>query len=731
MTLLDEAKPSEKKIPALLVAGVIVICVLPFLSNLAGVDFATPQYRISPLVLSTMGPHDVEDAAYHLLRGAFIHTLLEWSAFCTAIFTVILAFAHFRITRNIVTPIIGVALFCAGCMDAFHTIAADHLVNPVADIRNLIPFTWAICRVFNALIMIAGIGLFLVLKPKRWQENFGFVLLISLAFGLIAYGTIHVCATSAHLPQTMYPDSIITRPWDVVPLILYLFAGLYLFPVFFRRTPSLFSHALIISIIPQVATQIHMAFGSTELFDNHFNIAHFLKILAYFVPHIGLTLDYVQTYRHERIAVARLESANEQLGSEIEERRQVEEALAQARQHEAEIAHRIQKTLLLGKPPRIIPGLQLAALTVPSQTVDGDFYDFRQFRGDRESLDIIIGDVMGKGIPAALLGAATKGHLERTISALWHGGADNELPAPEEIVNALHGVLVKELIDLESFVTLCYARFTISERRMDFVDCGHPKTIHYRHARKKCMLLSGENMPLGVSEDEVYTRNSVTFEEDDLFLFYSDGITEARNKAGEFFGEERLKKFICANNRLQPARLLESLRHSVAEFAGSETFADDLTCVAVKITGASREEPFLHAEQETSSDLKELASARAFLRRFCRDLPAPGIGEDDLDLLEIAVNEALVNIIQHAYGGRSGQKIQIMADAYADRICIRLYHWGEPFEDDAASPPVPDRTQDSGFGLYLIAQSVEEVRYSRDEQGRNCVFLLKRLPKGA
>ncbi len=415
---------------------------------------------------------------------------------------------------------------------------------------------------------------------------------------------------------------------------------------------------------------------------------------------------------------------------DISERIQAEEALAQAHQHETEIAAHIQETLLLGKPPEDIPGIQLAALTVASQTVDGDFYDFRQFGGNKQCLDIIIGDVMGKGIPAALLGAATKGHLERTISALWHDAPDNALPTPEEIVNVLHEVLVKELIDLESFVTLCYARFTMDEQRLDFVDCGHPNTIHYRRSRNECIVLSGENMPLGVSEDEVYTQNSITFERGDLFLFYSDGITEARNEAGEFFGEARLLESVFANNRLQPAGLLESLRHSVVESSGSDVFADDLTCVAVKITDTAGEESLLHAEHEASSDLKELARVRAFFRSFCRDLPAPGIGEDDLNHLEIAVNEALANIIQHAYGGRSGQKIQILADAYAGRICVRLYHWGEPLEEDTAPPPAPDGSRESGFGLYLIAQSVDEVRYSRDEQGRNCVFLVKRLPKG-
>ncbi|MHC5721002.1 MAG: hypothetical protein ACYTX0_55520, partial [Nostoc sp.] len=91
---------------------------------------------------------------YQSLEGSFVHTILEWSAVCTAIFTVILAFAHFYIKSDIITPIIGVTLLCAGLIDAFHTLAADRLIEAVADNSKLIPFTWAVCRLSNVLVTI-------------------------------------------------------------------------------------------------------------------------------------------------------------------------------------------------------------------------------------------------------------------------------------------------------------------------------------------------------------------------------------------------------------------------------------------------------------------------------------------------------------------------------------------------------------------------------------------------
>lgn len=320
--------PADLRIPKHFIWVVIAICALPFLVNILGLDFGIHEKSLDISALSGMQPHIVTDTLHHILAGSFTHTILEWSAFCAAIFTVILAFVHLSIKHDITIPIIGLALFFAGIMDAFHTLAANRLINAVADNRDLIPFTWAICRLFNALILIVGVGVFLTKRAGKIKAKLSLVILVSLFFGAAAYGIIYVCATSSILPQTMYPDFFITRPYDVLPLILFIVAGVFVFPRFHKKSPSLFSHALIISIIPNVATQLHMSFGSTALFDNHFNIAHFLKIMAYLVPFVGLILDYVQTYRDEKFLVAqreveinkriRVEKAQEQLLNDFE-----------------------------------------------------------------------------------------------------------------------------------------------------------------------------------------------------------------------------------------------------------------------------------------------------------------------------------------------------------------------------------------------------------------------------
>ncbi len=130
-------------------------------------------------------------------------------------------------------------------------------------------------------------------------------------------------------------------------------------------------------------------------------------------------------------------------------------------------------------------------------------------------------------------------------------------------------------------------------------------------------------------------------------------------------------------------------------------------------------------EVELSSDLGELARARELVRELCGRMPAPP-DEEYVSGLELAVTEVVSNIIKHAYRGRPDQAIHLRAEVSADQISLLLRHRGEPFDPRNVRPPSFDGSRESGFGVYLIRQSVDEARYYRDELGHNCVSLVKR-----
>ena len=422
--------------------------------------------------------------------------------------------------------------------------------------------------------------------------------------------------------------------------------------------------------------------------------------------------------RAERIKVGEeLRMLNIELEQRVLARtREVQES----REREFEIGSKIQQTLLLDQPPAHLPGLRIVGLTLPTQRIDGDFYIFMEPR--RGSLDVIVGDVMGKGIPAALLGAATKAHLLKAVGHLT-ALAMKKLPEPEEIVMLAHAEIARQLIDLESFVTLCYARIDTARRLVKLVDCGHTGTIQLHSHSGRIDLLHGDNLPLGVIEGEKYKQISAPIELGDVLLFFSDGITEARNSFGELFGMDRLTSCIRTNGGLQPVDMVETIRKEVVEFCGTDRLADDLTVVAVRIEEVGP--PIARATLCTKSELGQLRCVREFVRSFCDRLPVALLDEDAKKALELAVNEAASNIMKHAYRGHTDEKIELEAEAFAGRIVIRLYDQGHPFK--AASPTLPpiDLSRESGFGLYILTQSVDDVHYYRDEHGRNCIALTK------
>jgi anti-sigma regulatory factor (Ser/Thr protein kinase) len=133
--------------------------------------------------------------------------------------------------------------------------------------------------------------------------------------------------------------------------------------------------------------------------------------------------------------------------------------------------------------------------------------------------------------------------------------------------------------------------------------------------------------------------------------------------------------------------------------------------------------------REFPSELRHLAAVRALVRDVCRRAWGDSIDEEWLGKLELAVDEAAANVVLHAYEGKPGLPVEVAVTADADQVCVTLFHQGKPFDPDKVAPPTFDGSRESGFGLYLIRQAVDELVYLQDERGRHGIRLVKqRLP---
>ena len=132
---------------------------------------------------------------------------------------------------------------------------------------------------------------------------------------------------------------------------------------------------------------------------------------------------------------------------------------------------------------------------------------------------------------------------------------------------------------------------------------------------------------------------------------------------------------------------------------------------------------------EISSDFNELPRVRRFLHKFCNTYVGERFDEDHLAQMVLAVNEATVNIMEHAYHGEDGHPIQVVVHADDAQVAIELLHSGEAFTSESVAPPSFDGSRSNGFGVYLIANCMDDVQYLQNDQGQNCIYMIKLYPK--
>ena len=398
---------------------------------------------------------------------------------------------------------------------------------------------------------------------------------------------------------------------------------------------------------------------------------------------------------------------------------------------ELKLGSKIHQELLLGKIPASIPGMQISASTISSKDVDGDFFDF--YRPSPQVLDIVIGDVMGKGIPAALVGTAVKTQFMRFAIPYQHvkvwdkeGFWHEDQPNPREILEHVQEEIASELIHLEFFVTLFYARFLNQQRLLTYIDCGAPKPLHFIRNTLTINELKGENFPLGMVERDAYRDTTVKFSPGDIFLFYSDGITEAMNPQRELFGLDRLKNILMQNSELDCESLMHTVRREVTFFTEKEDLDDDVSIIVVKINEESFPYVSPYMIGRFTSSLNELKVVRDFIYRFCQT--APGDQKRFTQQLLLAINEAFCNIVNHAYRRAEGRVILIQGEHSSKGATIQLSDSGDTFFDPAHIPePCLDGSKDGGFGWFMIRQIADQITYIRkeSEQGWNHLRIYK------
>jgi sigma-B regulation protein RsbU (phosphoserine phosphatase) len=237
-------------------------------------------------------------------------------------------------------------------------------------------------------------------------------------------------------------------------------------------------------------------------------------------------------------------------------------------ERELQAARRMQGGLLRKVPTEDF-GLDIAARSVPAREVGGDLYDFLRY--GPQQLGIALGDVSGKGTAAALYCAVGIGIL-RSL-------AQQKLQ-PAAMLLEMNRLLCERRIE-ERFMTLCFATWQKGRNRLRVANAGQSQPLLWKSGRCEKLKLVG--FPLGLFDDVSYDEWSTTLDPGDVLFFYSDGITEATNRRGEFYGAQRLCALLTANASLSAGEFADLVLADVESFAEGTPSGDDRTLVILKI----------------------------------------------------------------------------------------------------------------------------------------------------
>jgi len=259
-----------------------------------------------------------------------------------------------------------------------------------------------------------------------------------------------------------------------------------------------------------------------------------------------------------------------QVAIALENARLYEEIARQERRLERDLAlaRELQMRLLPQTLPKVAH-LDLAAKFTPARAIGGDLYDFIPYSLSR--LGIVIGDVSGKGAPAAIYAALVSGILRS------HAPIE---PGPGEMLSAVNLSLAERRIEAQ-FVSLIYAVWDDEHRTLLVANSGLPRPVYVHDGKNASIDATG--LPLGLFDEASYDEFRFKMKPGDMFVFFSDGILDASNRKGELFGRGRVEKIIAECGGRSADCVVDSLFKAAAEHsAGVETF-DDQTVVAIKV----------------------------------------------------------------------------------------------------------------------------------------------------
>jgi sigma-B regulation protein RsbU (phosphoserine phosphatase) len=354
------------------------------------------------------------------------------------------------------------------------------------------------------------------------------------------------------------------------------------------------------------------------------------------------------------------------------------------------------------------------ALLQPAREVGGDFYDF--FFVSDDEICLVLGDVSGKGVPAALFMAVTKTMIKTQA-------ADDSSPA--SIVTRVNEELSSDNPAC-MFVTLFVAIVNVRSGELRFTNAGHNPPYILRHDGKLDCLDQRHGPIIGAVEGVAFREDQVEIGEQDTLLLFTDGVTEAMDTSNRLYSEARLEEFLKKSDN-EPDQLTGAILDTVEQFATGAEQADDITILAFRIEQAIEKVHVDELHLVAATNLAEIERINTEFTTFAEqhDLPA-GIDQK----VCIVFDDLLNNIISYGFSDDEEHQININISLTPEQLVITVADDGTPFNPfDRVGPDTSLSLEErdiGGLGVLLVTELMDQCSYQR-RRDRNVVTLVMNL----
>ncbi|MCL1992723.1 MAG: SpoIIE family protein phosphatase [Spirochaetes bacterium] len=381
---------------------------------------------------------------------------------------------------------------------------------------------------------------------------------------------------------------------------------------------------------------------------------------------------------------------------------------------ELDVAARIQTSML---PRKFTPfagkknDFDLFAAVYPAKEVGGDFYDF--FYIDEDHFAMLIADVSGQGVPAAIFMAIAKTLIKNNLK---------NAAEPNISMQNINQQLCK--INSETmFVTVWLGVLELSTGRLKFINAGHNPPLIKRGSSCFELLQTPPDTVLAALDGTAYQCREVTLQDGDAIFLYTDGITEAIDSQGNFFGINRLLAFMNANANLPPKELLPAVRAGIEHFSCGAAQFDDITMLALRYD----REKAVRTLRLTARP-GDLAALIHFIGQDLESILCP---EKIRRQIELAAEEIFINIGRYAYQDFYGE-VQVGCCVQRDEgkvsVSITFADWGEPFNPlEVEGPDLNNQLEErkiGGLGILMVKHIMDIIDYEYDD-GVNHLIMKK------